>query len=465
MARSAAVPESGPEREKVKVPFVYRGRVESGAKVYVHYGLQGERWQFAELSPSRDGGLACDVEMPEGIGFEYKFCIAVPGQPTRWDPPGGPETNMQGLARNAETAGTASTAAGPSKPDQLRAYLKPKIQAILDSARTKGTFENLPALVEALEADIEARGMNRVAAVDILAVVAGIIKEKPDVPVALKKKFEGNPPRDFAEFKQRIEEGSRLFRRQVFLSLRADENARKALGLKPNDTTFRDQSMAELAGRVCNEFDFRDAMPAIKMGLENIPNVPGANPELARRRLALLQERILPRLSPEQASGVKDFVSGIPADKQTQLLEMAVQAGGMGALLLGAPGLAVSGWLAKGTVEGISGVSMADVTKAFKNPTTKSALRELWDVFKQNNLVTKWLHSNQGLTALIGERMKAFAKKTIPFVGPFRFSGAAGQQPEEVTFGQEGATGEAMKVSPKKAEDFIRQACKSACTQ
>lgn len=463
----SAQPEHGPEN-RVPVQFKYEKPVPGGAQVQLQYSLDGKSWEFHPLHKSGNAFVG-NTSLPEGTNYQYRFWVISADGMMQPDPAKFGETLKGTVTAGAQTAPDQQNQSNqaPHQPNQaprpenvvnarsevIRRRLQGRVKDILGAGRSYEGVENLETLFEQI--DLEMQEINHTG--NISPIILGILGEEignlPNLPVAIRNRFKGKPPpQSYEELEQRFSEGGTIFRRKVFNSLKANPAAQKALGIKPGSADFSDPGMRKIFKRVCNEFDMWETIPFLGMAFGRLTETPPANnPELTKQRMKLLKG-ILGRLKPRQQS----MVGKMPADKQAVTIEMALNTGYWGtALLAGAPLVAASVWLGKGALEGTTGIHTKDIMQAMKEPTKLTALKNLWEVFKKNNIVSQWGESQEGLGGLLKKKVKGFLLGSIPFYGPWK---AAQGQKEEPTFGPESAKVKPTE-KPAEVEDIMREAC------
>lgn len=397
-------------------------------------------------------GDSFEVTVPNlsvGAKYAFKILVRLSNGTETWYPRG----------KNQETIIRAEPEKSPSPiatTKDVRERMRKKVVSILDAGTSHEKAETLDALFEQLRVEMDTLKITEDQSSFMVSVILEAMSEDNNLPKVMRQHFaQGQKsPTTFAELEHEFERASILYGEKMYQALRADPSARKFFKLdkRPRYNSLDpigDERHNALFEQMRRTHDLSAMTPSLEAAFESVVNVPARRPDLDDQRLVHL-EHILERLSPAKQSAL----AKIPAHRQAQLTELAVQAGllGVGAVSLPA-GLAV--WFMKGLGEGVSGVHIADITQARKTRDYKG----LWKTFKRENVLSKWLYEDVSLWESTKKGVKEWLKRSIPVVGPLKWGGKPAKAPAP-----KAGVSQPEPQPVGSAEDFIRKAAQVAAS-
>lgn len=398
-------------------------------------------------------GDSFEVTVPNlsvGAKYAFKILVRLPNGTEMWYPRG----------RNQETVIRAEPEKSPSPiatTKDVRERMRKKVVSILDAGTSHEKAETLDALFEQLRVEMDTLKITEDQSSLMVSVICEAIRENQNFPKVIRDHFMPGQklPTTLKEFEHELTHASALYREKMYQAIRTDPDARKFFRLekKPrydNSDPMGDERHNMLFEQICRERDLSAITPSLQSAFESVVNVPARSPDLDDQRLAHL-EQVIGRLAPAKQSSL----AKIPAHRQAQLTELAVQASLVGVSAVSLP-VGLSAWILKGMGEGVTGLHISDITKARKTKNYK----ELWKTFKRENVFSKWLYEDVSLWESTKKGVKDWLKRSIPVVGPLRWGGKPAKAPAP----QAGAVPLSNPQPVGSAEDFIRKAAQSAAS-
>ncbi|MEK7523912.1 MAG: hypothetical protein AAB588_02660 [Patescibacteria group bacterium] len=384
-------------------------------------------------------GNFAEITVPNLIvGRRYEYQIIY------FNPTTGNQRNMPSRhsGRNETFVVSPAEAPSPSRTHPLaevQTGLKKRVTDILNAARKHDTAENLKVLFDVLKDEMDGMGITDDQTPVILNMVAEVIFSDKKFPAVVRKRFsKDNPPTDFDDLQQRLNEGALEYEKKVFTQLKLNPAARKRFHLDTT-TTFNEADplhnpqASKVFRDMCGERTLRHLAPRIGMAMESITNVPARDPTLDAERQAWIND-VVNLLTPAEIS------EAMHPKKRSKLAEFGIQAGLVTAGVF-APGTAILAWLAKGLGEGLSGVHMSDFAGMSAGDLKKQ--------FMRNNVVTRWLKTGDSLGKITTDGIKDWAQRSIPVYGA-KYAGETGHEASS-SHAQEGSATDLIKAACEKA--------------
>ncbi|MEK7172340.1 MAG: hypothetical protein AAB739_05540 [Patescibacteria group bacterium] len=455
MVATARAPES-PEN-KVSVPFPYYGHVPPSAKIQLHYSLDGGPWLDADLKKT-GGRFQTTLEIDEGMHYKYLFKIAVPGQPDKWEPEGGPGTYLEGIAEGESVSSAASSGGkrtSSALPDGFRKDVKTEVAQVLASAKDAASADRIGALTEQLETLVRGKhGVKEDITNMVLAVLAEIIREDKTLPAEIHAQFTvENPLSDFRDLTARLEKGAKLYRQAVFLRLIGDPAAQKFFKLNAraryNDSDpLGNPKWNESFKQHCDSRCLTAGSAYFEKHLKAVAEKEVVDPALLSQRMSDA-DRIIDRLPKEEQARVKRMLKEIPTERKSKVADWLVSAGGAASVVGLDGGIGFATGVIKSLAEGLSGVSLREVMAG----VDRGDWEPVKDALLRNNVISHSLKVQGGLW----QRTKETFGRMIPVWSGIKHAGKSvgGFKAE----GMDSGGSDTGTVSP---DQFIEKACDSA---
>lgn len=386
-------------------------------------------------------GNFAEITLPKlTVGKKYEYQIIY------FNPATGTQRNMPSrqAGRNETFVVPPAEAPSPSRTHPLTEVqqgYKKRVTDILNAARKHDTVENLEVLFDELKDEMDSMGIADDQTPVILNIIAEVIAEDKKFPAVVRKHFsKDNPPADFDDLQQRLNEGGLEYEKKVFTQLKLNPGARKRFHLDTftafnEDDPLHNPQASKVFKDKCGERTLRHLAPRIGMAMESIANVPSRDPALDAERQEWLRE-VAQLLTPAEMS------EAMNPKKKAKLAEFGIQAGLVTTGYALSGGTAFIAWLAKLAVETGTGVHLSD----FAGMDQKA----LWAQFRKNNIVSRWKNSGDSLGKITTDGIRDWLKRSIPVFGA-SFAGETGHEASPSSTHEGG-----------NATDLIRAACDKA---
>lgn len=394
------------------------GVLVTNSRIFVHLQVENGSWRSYPLAKKGAADeFSAAFKMPDGASYSYKYVIKTPGQADQWEPPGGPESNMSGIAEQVPEPSPS-----PRAPiENVRRIVEGGVKNLFEAADTRQSAQDFPLRLRRFQRELESRLS---ISTDITPLVLGAcskaIRENKKYPQALRDLFpEDDLPDSFDELEERLVEGAAAYHETVFFKLLEDADSRKEFGLRENsdynpDDPFGNRSKNELFFQYCNARCLMGIGPALSETLGAVASNPNTNPDAIANMNALMVE-VANRLPPDARKKIAaEILENVPENRARTALDVLIN-GGITASLFFAPGAAFAAAAIKGGLEGLTGMKLVDLLRLRRSGGGK----EIGSLLAKNNILVDAITAKGTVKDSLKSRLLETLGRALPIANLF----------------------------------------------